>query len=114
MHVARRSRDSLFLLVDAVVRVDESGRVRKEEAAAALHRLGVLVPEGALCAELHAVVYKVYTPLQEQGTALAGDSKAVGVLHDQWRCLGGGACREERDKQQRQKPAQHITNRCAH
>jgi hypothetical protein len=88
--------------------------MRKEESSAALHRLGILIPEGALRAELHAVVYKVYTTLQEQGTALAGDSKAVGVLHDQWRCLGGGACREERDKQQRQKPTQHIADQCAH
>ena len=88
--------------------------MRKEESSAALHRLGVLIPEGALRAELHAVVYKVYTTLQEQGTALAGDSEAVGVPHNQWRWLGGGACREERDKQQRQKPTQHITDRGAH
>ena len=96
------------------MRVDVSGWMRKEETSIALHRLGILVPEGALRAELHAVVYKMYTTLQEQGTALAGDSKAVGVLHNQRRGLGGGACREERDKQQRQKPTQHVTDRSTH
>jgi hypothetical protein len=59
------------------------------------------MPERALRAELHAVVYKVYTTLQQQGAAFAGDREAVGMPHDQRRSLGGGACRKDCDKQQR-------------
>ena len=62
------------------------------------------MPKGALRTELNAVVDKMYSPLQQERSALAGDSKAVGMFHDQGRGLRGGSRRKKRDKEQRQEP----------
>ena len=68
VHIAAGRSHAVLFLIDALMRVDVAGGMRKEEAPVARHHLGILVPRGMLRTELDAVVDKKDTALQVQDT----------------------------------------------
>ena len=93
-HIAHRGGDALLFAVHAALRLNVARGVREQETAIAVHEFRILVPGGALGTELHAIVHKEHAALQQQGAPLAGDSKAVRVLHDKRGALRERFCRE--------------------